>query len=358
MSGSKVPGNPDIDASSFASILAGVKRMREQYEPEAAPAPEATKESTQTIDSRREPLIETGEPTRILESPVEGSSRDNVSIPRSRTETPPTGTRNDIRSREGLLNSDKNRIIKQTDANTRNNNSRPTQHVQSYSSIQVSNSQKGNPLLSSSLMKSFPWSYNGQILSDYYINPLIQILFLSLKYHKLHPEYIWTRLKKLNRGSTIIGTTNDDRVLRILLVVVDVDSHQEILRKLQDICIKHDLSLVLAWSFEEAGNYVAYCKKFELSTSKVDSVIKGVKKTDYQSCLVDTFTSVRAVNKTDVINLVANCGSVKNVVLESSKDGNKLSHIQGLGSRKLVNLKNIFTQQFIVNKDYKDYTSV
>lgn len=345
MSGSKESGNPNIDASSFASILAGVQKMREQYEPPDPKPSELAKDTVNEPAKQPEPVIE----------PIEGASRDiQVSVPRPRTETAPTGSRNDIRSRESLLNSDKNRVIKQTDTNSRNNNSRPTQHVQSYSSIQVSNSQKGNPLLSSTLMKSFPWSYNGQILSDYYINPLIQILFLSLKYHKLHPEYIWTRLKKLNRGSTIIGTTNDDRVLRILLVVVDIDSHQEILRKLQDICIKHDLSLVLAWSFEEAGNYVAFCKKFELSTSKVDSVIKGVKKTDYQSCLVDTFTSVKAVNKTDVVNLVANCGSVKNVVLESSKEGNKLGHIQGLGSRKLVNLKNIFTQQFILNKDYKD----
>ena len=177
-------------------------------------------------------------------------------------------------------------------------------------------------------MKTTPWSFNGSILSDYYINASVQILFLSLKYHKVHPEYIWQRLKKLHRGSSV--SSRSDNSLRVLLVVVDIDAYNEVLRKLADLCIKQDLSLVLAWSFEEAGNYIAYAKQYETSASNA---------------------TVPAVNKTDVVNLLANFHSFHNVVKEGS-NGTKLGDILGMGSRKVENMKRVFTEPFIYNKEY------
>ncbi|KAJ9106454.1 hypothetical protein QFC19_003184 [Naganishia cerealis] len=220
---------------------------------------------------------------------------------------------------------------------------------QSYSAVQVSNSQKGNPLLNNSLMKTTPWSFNGSILSDYYINASVQILFLSLKYHKVHPEYIWQRLKKLHRGSSV--SSRSDNSLRVLLVVVDIDAYNEVLRKLADLCIKQDLSLVLAWSFEEAGNYIAYAKQYETSASNATSAIRGIKSQDYRAAVVETLTSVPAVNKTDVVNLLANFHSFHNVVKEGS-NGTKLGDILGMGSRKVENMKRVFTEPFIYNKEY------
>lgn len=295
----------------------------------------------------------------LQRGPIE---RENTSLPQH--DTP-------IFSNDGALSSSSgNRVTlpAQTPPTTRgapptNSNSTRNTHsthsllrlvpLQTYTSIQVANSQKGNPLLSSPLMKTTPWSYNASILSDYYINPTLQILFLSLKYHKLRPEYIWQRLKKINKGYSM--GPQKDRALRILLVVVDIDSHQEILRKLLDICIKHDLSLILAWSFEEAGAYVVFCKQNELLASKVESSIKGAKNEDYHSCVLDVFTGVRSVNKTDVANLLANCGLVRNIVSQSCRadsESGGLGNIQGLGSRKLDNLRSVLSEPFIYNKEY------
>lgn len=327
-------GNDAMDKSSFASILAGVQRMRDEYEPKSSNQQETA--STSTAPQRPTPPARPAPARPRIERPVV--------VPRTRVER--TGVSRSA-TPSGTSPSP-------TPDNASTRNIRQNQQVQSHSAIQVANSQKGNPLLSQSLMKTQSWQYNGLILSDYYINPLIQILFLSLKYHKLHPEYIWTRLKRLNKGSTVVGdVSKNDRALRILLVVVDIDSHQESLRKLADICIKHDLSLVLAWSFEEAGNYVAFCKQLELSTSKVNSTIKGVKKDDYHSCLVDTLTSIKSVNKTDVVNLLANCKSFKNIVIQNSQgNGKQMGNIQGLGTKKLNNMKSVFSEPFIYNKDY------
>ncbi|CUM57177.1 unnamed protein product [Debaryomyces tyrocola] len=332
-----------IDSSSFRSILNGVKRMREQYnvDENESISEIRTEVQSQAVDITND---ETGK-TKQSTSEADHSIRANIQ----------TSNSNKVQRNNNGLNTNKTNIISNPPNTTRSNNKINARgsNVQTYSSVQVSQSQKGNPLLTNSLMKSIPWSYNGSILSDYYINPTLQILFLSLKYHKLHPEYIWQRLKKLNKGSTIVDTSND-RVLRLLLVVVDIDAHQEILRQLLNFCIKQDLSLVLAWSFEEAGNYIGFCKQYELSSSKVKSAIKGSKSLEYQACVVDTLTGIRSVNKTDSVKLLANCGSVKNIVLQSCKsneDGG-LNNIQGLGSRKLLNMRSVFQEPFIYNKEY------
>ena len=302
------------DPKAIDDVLAGVKRMREKYE----------------SPGHRENTL-------IME---DGNNKDETNH-QSSEKLNMRGTNVDRAQKAASRRADHPERSKK---NT----------VQMYTAIQVSNSQKGNPLLTESMMKSVPWSFNSSILSDYYINPTLQILFLSLKYHKLHPEYIWLRLKKMNRGSSV-SSTSRDRVLRILLVVVDVDSHQEILRKLLNFCAKHDLSLVLAWSFEEAGNYVVFAKQYELSNSKVMSAIRGLRDSSYQGSVTDTLSEIRAINKTDVLKLLANCGSFKNIVLEASKENieeSAINNIEGLGQRKAENLMTAFSQPFIYNKNY------
>ncbi|CCE82352.1 Piso0_002075 [Millerozyma farinosa CBS 7064] len=314
----------EIDTSSFSSILAGVKRMRDDFEvqediPESIP--EETRASSNSDDGYRKQNSDAHDPMKT-EQNKSTSSKEGI-----RKESKPKGTlRHQVTS------------------------------VQTFSNILVSKTQKGNPLLTNSLMKSTSWSYDGSILSDYYINPTLQILFLSLKYHKLHPEYVWQRLKKINKGAANSSSRND-RALRLLLVVVDVEAHQELLRKLSGFCVKNDLSLVLSWSFEEAGNYIVFAKKYELSASKVDSVIRGIKGQSYQACVTEALTTVPAINKTDTVKLLANCHSVKNIVVRSSsrdEEAEKLTNIQGIGMRKIESLRKVFTEPFIYNKEYEN----
>ncbi|KAL6453451.1 ERCC1 DNA excision repair protein ERCC-1 [Candida maltosa Xu316] len=232
---------------------------------------------------------------------------------------------------------------------------KPQARVIGPSEVLVSPTQKGNILLSNSKMKTTAWRFDKSVLCDYYINPTFQILFLSLKLHKLRPEYIDFRWQKFNKGSTI-NTTKKDNTLRVLLVVVDIEAHQEPLRYLSDFCIKHDLSLVLAWSFEEAGNYIALSKEIDDTPAKAKKSVQGTRGADYNTSVVEAFTGIKSVNKTDVSNLLANCKSVKEIILQSCKedndDGVGLANIPGLGATKLTNLKQVFSEPFITNKDY------
>lgn len=329
----------EIDQSSFASILAGVQKIRDQYEPSIPsngpkrPHSPTSRPTEARITSPKP--IEPVPSSSTVKNPAENVKKSReLSLPpnlppKSSTNSPVSGLR------EGLPNQKR---------------SRSNQNVHSYSSVQVAQSQKGNPLLECPSMKMTPWTFSGQILLDYYINATNQVLFLSLKYHKLRPEYIWRRITKLKGGTSSSDIDVNDQALRVLLVVVDIDSPQDSLRSLLVICIKNDLTLVIAWSFEEAGNYIAYLKLNEMARSKVASSIQGVKKADYNSQILDTLTTVRAVNKTDVANLLANCKSFREIVLASTNEDG-LKQIPGLGNRKVQNLNAVFSNPFVFNKE-------
>ncbi|ODV81404.1 DNA repair protein rad10 [Suhomyces tanzawaensis NRRL Y-17324] len=336
---------PKTDSTSFASILAGVKRMREQYGGEVTSAQNesaSSNEPTSSTTTERQTTIERPEKrTRIEPASTEVSARPEL------TESPQiTYVRRTLHEPTAQVKAPSTAPVR---ANTTGPVARPAGRFVAPSEILINKSQTGNPLLKESLMKVTPWKFDSTILSDYYINPGLQFLFLSLKYHKLRPEYIWQRLKKINKGASSSNTRND-RSLRILLTVVDIDSHQEILRSLLDLCIKNDLTLVLAWSFEEAGNYIVFAKQQDNVPSKTQG-IKGIKAVDYNSNVVEAMTGIRLINKTDVSNLLANCKSVKNIVLQSS-GGEDLVSIGGLGSTKIRDLKRVFLEPFIYNKQY------
>lgn len=79
----------------------------------------------------------------------------------------------------------------------------------SSNSILVNTKQKGNPLLKS--INNIPWEFDESIVPDYVVGKTACVLFLSIRYHQLKPDYIQERLKMLGKMYE----------LRILLVQVD-----------------------------------------------------------------------------------------------------------------------------------------
>lgn len=79
----------------------------------------------------------------------------------------------------------------------------------------------------------------------------------SLRYHKLHPNYIYERLKELGKQYS----------LRLLLVLVDTGDHAKALRELTRVSVVLEFTVVLAWSNEEAARYLETFKAFEHKTA-------------------------------------------------------------------------------------------
>ncbi|KAF9241520.1 restriction endonuclease type II-like protein, partial [Melanogaster broomeanus] len=170
----------------------------------------------------------------------------------------------------------------------------------------------------------------GDIVPDFQVGRTTCILFLSMRYHRLHPEYIHTRIERLGRSYN----------LRILLIMCDITEHQELIRELTKVCLINNLTIIVAWSNDEAGQYIATFKQFE---HKPPDLIKERVDKDYESLLRTALTSINKVNKTDVETLRTSLGNLADIAKASSY---RLQSLPGFGQVKVRRIKDAFEKPF------------
>ncbi|XP_004302450.1 PREDICTED: DNA excision repair protein ERCC-1 [Fragaria vesca subsp. vesca] len=211
--------------------------------------------------------------------------------------------------------------------------SAPTNAVASSSSAQrrnailVSNRQKGNPLLKH--IRNVRWEF-ADIVCDYLLGQSSCALYLSLRYHLLHPDYLYYRIRELQKNYK----------LRVVLCHVDVEDVVKPLLEVTKTAMLHECTLLCAWSLEECGRYLETIKVYE---NKPADIIQGQMDTDYLSRLNHALTTVRHVNKTDVVTLGTTFGSLSHVMDASMED---LARCPGIGERKVKCLYDTFHEPF------------
>ena len=202
------------------------------------------------------------------------------------------------------------------------------------SSIIVSTRQKGNPSLN--YIRNVPWEY-GDIPADYVLGATTCALFLSLKYHRLHPEYVYARIKSLGHKYN----------LRVLLTMVDIQNHEESLKELSKTSLVNNLTLILCWSAQEAGRYLELYKSYEHASP---TSIRAHQATTYSEKLVEFVTVPRSVNKTDAFSLVSAFGSVRAAVNARPEE---IGEITGWGEKKVQRWCGTVREPFRVRKAAK-----
>ncbi|KAJ4354578.1 ssDNA endonuclease and repair protein rad10 [Didymosphaeria variabile] len=202
------------------------------------------------------------------------------------------------------------------------------------STILVSPRQKGNPILNS--VRSLAWEYS-DIPADYVLGATTCALFLSLKYHRLHPEYIYNRIRDLK----------GQYQLRILLTMVDIENHEDSLRELSKTSLINNVTIMLAWSAQEAGRYLELFKTFEHAAP---TSIKAQQSSSYSDKLVEFITVPRSINKTDALGLVSNFGSVRTAINASPEE---VGLIAGWGEKKVQRWCNAVREPFRIKKAAK-----
>lgn len=185
------------------------------------------------------------------------------------------------------------------------------------SSILVSPRQKGNSILTN--LRSFAWEYS-EILADYVLGSTTCALFLSLKYHRLHPEYIYNRIKGLQGKYS----------LRILLTLVDITNHEDSLKELTKTSLINHVTIILCWSATEAARYLELYKSFEHSKDPVG--IKGIEKRGYGEKMVEFITTPRGINKTDAVSIVSAFGSIRGSINARPEE---IAVVGGWGEKKV-----------------------
>ncbi|KVI08533.1 DNA repair protein rad10 [Cynara cardunculus var. scolymus] len=164
--------------------------------------------------------------------------------------------------------------------------------AQNRNAILVSHRQKGNPLLKH--IRNVRWAFS-DIVCDYMLGQHSCALYLSLRYHLLHPDYLYYRIRELGKNFK----------LRVVLCHVDVEDVVKPLLEVTRTALLHDCTLLCGWSLEECGRYLETIKVYE---NKPADIIQGQMDTDYLSRLSHTLTTVRHVNKTDVVTLGSTFG--------------------------------------------------
>jgi DNA excision repair protein ERCC-1 len=157
------------------------------------------------------------------------------------------------------------------------------------------------------------------------------VLFLSVRYHTLKPDYINERLKKLGKHYD----------LRVLLVQVDLKEPHNALKHLTRVCLLTEMTLILAWSAEEAGRIIETYKLYE--NAPADKIMEKPE-TDMHSQIINALTSISKVNKTDASNLLTHFGTLENLI--NAKES-QLNACIGLGPRKQEKLLKLFNQNFL-----------
>lgn len=195
--------------------------------------------------------------------------------------------------------------------------------------IIVSERQRGNPVLKH--LRNVPWQHEKDIVPDYIVGATACALFISIRYHLLKPQYIERRLSELTSG---------EWRLRVLLCLIDQDDHAKPLHALNLLAIKYGCTLVLAHSQREAARLLECFKAYENNSG---AAIKEKVDKDYLSRLTDVLTTVKPLNRTDVVTLTRTFGSLRDII---NADLDQLRECPGLGDKKVKSLHDAFNKPF------------
>lgn len=200
----------NTDPTSFQSILAGVKRLREK---------EGGNNDTEQPQHR---VQQPSKPVAEARSPITSGN---------------------------VINAFNQRAIARDYKGKEEGEAKFYQGVKPGKTILVNTTQKENPLLNH--LKNTNWRYTSsakgtKVYYDYLINRR-SVLFLTLTYHKLYADYIGRRILPLQK--------NGDNIL--IFVVDDVNS-EDILKDITKLCMFNGFTLLLAFNFEQAAKYIEY----------------------------------------------------------------------------------------------------
>ncbi|XP_078154555.1 nucleotide repair protein isoform X1 [Carex rostrata] len=198
---------------------------------------------------------------------------------------------------------------------------------QNRNAILVSHRQKGNPLLKH--IRNVRWVFT-DIVPDYMLGPSSCALYLSLRYHLLHPDYLYYRIRELQRNFK----------LRVVLCHVDLEDVLKPLQEVTKTALLHECTLLCAWSLEECGRYLETIKVYE---NKPADTIREQTDTDYMSRLTHALTSIRHINKTNVVTLGSSFGSLSRIMDSSMEE---LAQCPGIGEKKVKRLYDTFHEPF------------
>ncbi|KAK6090609.1 hypothetical protein P3W45_000332 [Vairimorpha bombi] len=186
--------------------------------------------------------------------------------------------------------------------------------------IKINTKQTGNSVISYLTYSSFV--YEELLTTDYEINDTTSVLFLSLRFHCVKPEYIFKRINKLK-----------PYMLSILLIYVDTTNYSTTLLELYDKI--SDLTIILGFTNEECARYL---KGIDINHNRSINIIRK-KEVNFETFL-ETFPKI---NSTDSARILQNYNTLKDFFNNLNSD---VKNIKGIGEIKAKLLKEYYEKEF------------
>ncbi|GIX63865.1 ERCC1 nucleotide excision repair protein, putative [Babesia caballi] len=201
--------------------------------------------------------------------------------------------------------------------------------------------QRGNPLIRHLTRVT---CVEGDTQYDYKVSEEIQVLFLSLKYHRMHRGYIAARMKQLRehrvRNPFIIcqvDIAEPQNAIGKRPSSRNVDSHTA---ELTLATFSLGYRLLLSWSARESA---AVLEILKLDGQKGLEFLQRKQEKPHIQTVREIIACVRSVNSTDAVAIANRCDTVKQLMHISA---DKLEGIHGLGQRKVKALISAFNDNF------------
>lgn len=116
--------------------------------------------------------------------------------------------------------------------------------------------------------------------------------------------------------------------------------HKAAIKELTKIALVNRMSLLVAWTPTEAGRYLEMYKAFE---QRPPDMIRTRVGDTYLNQLTAALTSIRGINKTDVMTLATRVGSLEAI---ASAPPDTFRMLPGMGEVKVENLTKALRQPF------------
>ncbi len=154
----------------------------------------------------------------------------------------------------------------------------------------------------------------------------VRLNFLIFKWHLANREYINSRLSKNT----------------FLLLLVDADDDVA-LRELNTLLFNNNVRLLLAFTFEEAAKIIDTLHL--LGPTRASEICRGLGGSDdFDAKIRDVLTTIRGVNTTDVVNLLKNFKSLKNIANAKVEE---LVQIPFIGEKKAQAIYRAFNDPLV-----------
>ena len=196
-------------------------------------------------------------------------------------------------------------------------------------SVSVSLNQSDNAILAHILQ--VPHNIVDDIAVDFSPNSATGILFLSMSYHRLHPEYIENKFEGYYSYK-----------LKILLIKLDVADYSGTLKDLYTMATQYKFKCMVGANDQECGLVVETLAIY--ANKPADFLLPRTLNDDYLNNVQTTLTSIKGINKSDALTLISKFKSIKRL---SKATQAELADCPGIADTKVSRIVGLFQSKLI-----------